>query len=421
MGGSLRKRVEVAGPRCSSLINHHQGEKPVTYQLNHSNPLHPAVKLLLENGFDGIADALTILMNEAMSIERDAFLQADPHQRTDQRRGYANGFKPKTYATRTGSMQLRIPQARDLDEGLEPFYPNALERGARSERALKIALAEMYVQGVSTRKVRAITEELCGFEVTSMQVSRATKLLDKELGAWRARELGECPYLVLDARYEKIRHGGAVRDCAVLIALGVRKDGKRSILGVSVSLSEAEVHWREFLKSLQDRGLHGVKLITSDNHAGLKKAVKARFGSNLWQRCQFHLQQNANSHIPRREMQGQVSSTIRQIFRADSREDADEMLRRAVSSYEKKAPGLSAWMEKNIPEGLSVLEIPSTHRTRMRTTNGFERLNKEIKRRTRVATLFPNEESLLRLVSAILVETSDEWETGKTYLLMEGI
>jgi transposase-like protein len=196
---------------------------------------------------------------------------------------------------------------------------------------------------------------------------------------------------------------------------------ERSILGVSVSLSEAEVHWREFLKSLQDRGLHGVKLITSDNHAGLKKAVKARFGSTLWQRCQFHLQQNANSHIPRREMQGQVSSTVRQVFRSDSREDADEMLRRAVPFYEKKAPGLSAWMEKNIPEGLSVLEIPSTHRMRMRATNGLERLNKEIKRRTRVATLFPNEESLLRLVSTILVETSDEWETGKTYLLMEGI
>lgn len=393
----------------------------MAHQPIHSNSPHPAVKLLFENGFEGIADALTILMNEAMSIERDDYLQAAPHQRTSNRRGYANGFKPKTVETRSGSLQLRVPQARDLEEGVDTFYPHSLERGIRSERALKLAVAEMYIQGVSTRKVAAITEKLCGFEVTSMQVSRAAKLLDEELGAWRARELGECPYLVLDARYEKIRHGGAVRDCAVLIALGVRKDGKRSILGVSVSLSEAEVHWREFLKSLQDRGLHGVKLITSDNHAGLKKAVKARFGSTLWQRCQFHLQQNANSHIPRREMQSQVSSTIRQIFRADSREDADEMLRRAVSFYEKKAPGLSAWMEKNIPEGLSVLEIPSTHRTRMRTTNGLERLNKEIKRRTRVATLFPNEESLLRLVSAILVETSDEWETGKTYLLMEGI
>jgi len=393
----------------------------VAHQPIDSNPTHPAVKLLFENGFEGMADALTILMNEAMSIERECYLQAAPHQRTESRRGYANGFKPKTVETRAGGLQLRVPQARDLDTGVEPFYPQSLERGIRSERALKLAVAEMYVQGVSTRKVQAITEKLCGLQVTSMQVSRAAKLLDDELEAWRTRELGECPYLVLDARYEKIRHGGAVRDCAVLIALGVRKDGKRSILGVSVSLSEAEVHWRDFLKSLQDRGLHGVKMITSDNHAGLKKAVQARFGSALWQRCQFHLQQNANAYVPKRSMQSQVSSSIRQIFRTDSRADADELLRRTVSSYEKKAPKLAAWMEENIPDGLAVLELPPAHRVRMRTSNGLERLNQEIKRRTRVATLFPNEESLLRLVSAILVETSDEWETGKTYLRMEDI
>lgn len=393
----------------------------MAHQLDHSNSSHPAVKLLSENGFDGMAEALSMLMNEAMSIERDCYLQAAPHQRTSDRRGYANGFKPKTVETRAGGLALRVPQVRDLDEGIDPFYPQSLERGIRSERALKLAVAEMYIQGVSTRKVQAITEKLCGFHVTSTQVSRAAKLLDEELEAWRTRELGECPYVALDARYEKVRHGGSVRDCAVLIALGVRRDGKRSILGVSVSLSEAEVHWREFLKSLQERGLHGVKMIVSDNHAGLKKAVRARFGGTLWQRCQFHLQQNANAYIPKRSMQAQVSADIGQIFRAKNRNEADKLLERAIAAYEKTAPGLAEWMEKNIPEGLSVLELPLKHRKRMRTTNGLERLNKEIKRRTRVATLFPNEESLLRLVSAILVETSDEWETGKTYLLMEGI
>ena len=393
----------------------------MAHQLNHSNSLHPAVELLFENGFEGIADALTILMNEAMKIERDGFLQAAPHQRTEQRRGYANGFKAKSVKTRAGGLQLRVPQVRDLDEGLDSFYPKSLERGIRSERALKIAVAEMYIQGVSTRKVQAITEKVCGFDGTSMQVSRAAKLLDDELEAWRTRELGECPYLVLDARYEKIRHGGSVIDCAVLIALGVRKDGKRSVLGVSVSLSEAEVHWREFLKSLQDRGLQGENLMASDNQAGLKKAIRSRFGGALWQRCQFHLQKNASAYVPKREMQPQVHAEIRQIFRANDRTSADEMLRRAVSFYQKKAPRLAEWMEANIPDGLAVLELPTTHRTRMRTTNGLERLNKEIKRRTRVATLFPNEESLLRLVSAILVEVSDDWETGKTYLIMEGV
>lgn len=387
----------------------------------HSNSPHPAVKLLLENGFDSMADAIAILMNEAMLIERCEYLRAGPHERTESRRGYANGFKAKTVETRTGGMQLHVPQARDLEEGVDPFYPQSLERGLRSERALKLAVAEMYIQGVSTRKVQAVTEKLCGFKVTSTQVSRAAKLLDEELEAWRTRELGECPYLVLDARYEKIRHGGSVRDCAVLIAMAARRDGKRSILGVSVSLSEAEVHWREFLKSLQDRGLHGVKMITSDDHKGLKNAITARFGGTAWQRCQFHLQQNAMVYVPRRNMRPQVAAEIREIFHARTRDLAEELLKKAVARYAKIAPKLAEWMEENIPQGLAVLELPEKHRKRLRTTNGVERINKEIKRRTRVATLFPNEESLLRLVSAILAEISDEWETGKTYINMEGI
>ena len=301
-------------------------------------------------------------------------------------------------------MQLQIPQVRDLEDDSDSFYPTALERGLRSERALKLAVAEMYIKGVSTRKVQAITEKLCGLKVTSMQVSRAAEELDGELEAWRSRSLGKCPYLVLDARYEKVRHGGTVVDCSVLIATTVPSDGKRSVLGCSVSLSEAEVHWRDFLKSLQDRGLHGVKLITSDDHKGLKKAIRARFGS-----------------VPRLEMKSQVAADIRQILHAPDRRTADELLARTAKAYEKKAPSLAQWMVENIPQGLTVLELPEAHRKRMRTTNGLERLNQEIKRRTRVATLFPNEKSLLRLVTAILAEVSDEWETGKTYLNMKGI
>jgi transposase-like protein len=277
----------------------------------------------------------------------------------------------------------------------------------------------MYVQGVSTRRVTEVMEQLCGLEVSSTQVSRAMKLLDQELSAWRQRPIGEVPYLVLDARYEKVRHGGSVVSCAVLIAVGVAPDGHRVLLGVSVSLSEAEVHWREFLGSLQDRGLHGVKLIVSDDHSGLKAAREARFASVPWQRCQFHLQQNAGHYVPRISMRSEVARDLRAIFDAPDREEADRRLKLAEQKYEKTAPKLAAWMAANVPEGLTVFTLPPEHRRRLRTSNLLERLNKEIKRRTRVATLFPNEAALLRLVSAVLMEISEEWETEKIYLRME--
>lgn len=263
-----------------------------------------------------------------------------------------------------------------------------------------------------------ITEQLCGMEVSSSQVSRATAMLDEELEAWRNRPLGKVPYLILDARYEKVRHGGCVRDCAVLIAIGVLDNGKRSVLGVSVSLSEAEVHWREFLKQLFDRGLHGVEFIASDAHSGLKEARRNCFPGIAWQRCQFHLQQNALHYVPKVSMRLEVTSDLRSVFNALDRHEADRMLKVLVKKYATSAPDLSSWMEENVIEGLTVLSLPAAHRVRMRTTNMLERLNKEIKRRTRVATLFPNEASILRLVSALLNEVSDGWETGKTYLRM---
>ena len=194
--------------------------------------------------------------------------------------------------------------------GAGGFYPQSLEKGLRSERALKLAIAEMYVTGVSTRKVAQITQELCGFEVTSTQVSRAAQSLDEELEAWRIRPVGDVPYLVLDARYEKVRHGGAVVDVALLVAVGVQANGKRSILGVSVSLSEAEVHWRTFLSSLVDRGLHGMKLIVSDDHAGLGQARQALVPSVPWQRCQCHLQRNAQAYVPKVAMRAEVAQAI---------------------------------------------------------------------------------------------------------------
>lgn len=371
------------------------------------------LQLLSEHGFDGMAEAIEILMNEAMKLERSEALGAMPYQRSESRRGYANGFKSKTVNSRLGRLNLDVPQTRDVE-----FYPSALERGERSERALKLAVAEMYVQGVSTRKVAEITQELCGLDVSSSQVSRAAELLDDELQAWRDRPLGTVPYVILDARYEKVRHGGSVRDCAVLVAIGVLANGQRSVLGVSVSLSEAEVHWRTFLKSLMDRGLHGIQLIVSDDHSGLKQARKACFPGIAWQRCQFHLMQNALHYVPKVAMRPEVTQDLRSVFHAPDRHEADRLLAQLVTKYESSAPDLSNWMETNVSEGLTVFEFPMSHRRRLRTTNMLERLNQEIKRRTRVATLFPNEASLLRLVSAILSETSEDWETGKIYLTM---
>ena len=227
------------------------------------------------------------------------------------------------------------------------------------------------------------------------------------------------PYLILDAQYEKVRHGGVVVDCAVLLAIGVRTDGRRSVLGVSVSLSEAEVHWREFLAGLQERGLHGVKLVTSDDHKGLRAALGARMSGVPWQRCQFHLQRNAQAYVPHVGMRRDVAQSLRNVFNAPDRTEAERQLGLAVELYREKAPRLARWIEENVPEGLTVFMLPAYHRTRMRTTNGLERLNKEIKRRTRVAVLFPNEASVLRLVTAVVSEISEEWEAGKVYLNMK--
>jgi len=376
-----------------------------------SNNTHEAVQLLANNGFDGMAQAMQLLINEAMVIERAEYLGARPYERSEERRSYANGFKTKTVNSRIGKLELQVPQTRDCQ-----FYPSALERGERSERALKLAIAEMYVQGVSTRKVAKITAELCGLDITSSQVSRAAALLDDELDKWRNRPLGQVEYLILDARYEKVRVDGTVRDCAVLIAIGVLPSGQRSVLGVSVSLSEAEVHWRDFLQTLCQRGMQGVKFIVSDDHSGLKAARKAILPAVPWQRCQFHLAQNAMQHTPKVSMRKQVANDVRNIFNAKDATDAQIELDRVYDTYKDTAPKLANWAEDNIPESLAVFQLPREHQKRMRTTNMLERQNKEIKRRTRVATLFPNEASLLRLVTAVLVELSDEWETGKRYL-----
>jgi putative transposase len=366
-----------------------------------------------EHGFDFLPELVRIIFNTAMQVEREKFLGAAPYQRSPERRGQANGFKPKTVKTRVGEVHFAIPQVRQGD-----FYPSALEKGLRSERALHLTLAEMYLQGVSTRKVSAIIEELCGSQVSSSQVSRATQALDETLQEWRNRPLGECPYLYLDAHYEKVRDHGQIRDAAVLIASGVTPDGKRRILGVSVSLGEHEVHWRAFLQSLVARGLCGVQLIISDDHAGLKAARQSVFGGVPWQRCQFHLQQNAQAYVPRVELRGPVAVDIRNIFNAPNRVAAEALLKQTIAKYAQSSAKLAAWMESDLPEGFTVFSFPIAHQRRLRTVNGIERVNREIERRTRVVSIFPNEAACLRLITALLMEMDEEWQVGKVYLTL---
>jgi putative transposase len=369
---------------------------------------------LSDQGLDAIPEMMRIVLNTAMLAERQRFLNAGPYERSNDRTAHANGFKPKTVTTRLGQVTFEIPQVREGG-----FYPQALEKGLRSERALKLALAEMYVQGVSTRKVAAITEQLCGVEVSSSQVSAASAQLDPCLEKWRHRPLGQFPYIFVDARYEKVRVDGAVLDAALLIASGVDLAGKRQILGVSVATSEAEVHWRTFFSGLVARGLSGVQLIISDDHAGLGAARKAVFGGIAWQRCQFHFQQNAGSYVPKVEMRMEVAADIRSIFNANDRAGAEARLKEVVLKYTQSASKLAGWLEENAAQSLTVFNFPAAHRRLIRTTNSLERVNQEVARRTRVARIFPNEASLLRLSSALLMEISEEWEGGKVYLTFE--
>jgi len=369
------------------------------------------LETIAEQGLDALPELVRVIVNEAMQIERQHYLGATPYQRTVERRGHANGFKPKTVETRLGEITFAIPQVREGG-----FYPQALEKGLRSERALTLALAEMYVQGVSTRKVAAIVEQLCGSEISSSQVSRAAARLDATLAAWRNRPLGEIVYLYLDARYETVREDGQLRDLAILIAVGVDREGRRRVLGVSTSLGEQEVHWRNFLHSLVNRGLCGVQLIISDDHPGLRAARQAVFGGTPWQRCQFHLQQNAQAYVPRKELQATVAAEIRTIFHAPDRATAEAYLAKLVQKYAQTAPRLADWLEKNIPEGLTVFAFPAAHQCKLRTVNLVERLNRELDRRTRVVSIFPNEAACLRLISALLMETDEAWQTGRAYL-----
>jgi transposase-like protein len=377
------------------------------------------MELMIQYGPDSMAEVFRRLLNLAMRVEREQYLGASEYERTASRRGFGNGFKTKSLDTPAGTITIDVPKTRQ-HEG-EPFFPQALERGTRSNRAVMACIAEMYVKGVSTRDVQNVLAELGLKNVSSTQVSRANALLDEELTAWRQRSLSEVRYLVVDARYEKVRQGGVVVDTAVLTAVGILPDGKRHVLGTSVALSEAEVHWRAFFESLVDRGMKGVRLIVSDDHSGLKAARKAVLPGVPWQRCQFHLAKNSIDHSPTVAIRQRIGDELRTIWNATKRSDAQQHLKQLVDEYRKPAPDLASWLENNVIEGLTVLAMPEAHRRKIRTTNGIERpIQQELKRRTRKIRIFPNTDSLLRLVSAILVEVDEKWSTEeKRYIVWE--
>jgi putative transposase len=354
------------------------------------------------------------VLQEVLEAEMTEHVGAAPYERSEKRAGHRNGHKPRALRTRVGTLNLLVPQDR---EGT--FSTRLFSRYQRNEKALVLALMEMYVEGVSTRKVKEVTEELCGTSFSKSLVSSLAGGLDAELRAWRMRRLEAeaYPYLFVDARYEKVRVGGRVVSQGVLVVSAVRDDGFREILGVEVADTESEATYQELFRSLKARGLKGVELVVSDDHGGLKAAIARHFQGAAYQRCQVHYARNLLGMVGAARRK-ELAEGLRGVFAAPSREVALRLASELAARWRGSHPRVTEHIEEHIEECLSCLAFPESHRRRIRTTNGLERLNQEIKRRTRVVRIFPNRESCLRLVGALLAEQSEEWMTGRRYLDM---
>ncbi|HEY3375538.1 MAG TPA: IS256 family transposase [Candidatus Aquicultor sp.] len=347
-----------------------------------------------------------------MEKEIAEFLQADPYERCDERTGYRNGYKPRTLYTRVGDIALAVPQGREGS-----FSTKLFERYQRSEKALALSIIEMYIQGVSTRKVAKIAEELCGHTVSKSQVLRLAQELDQELLAWRVRPLGKYPYLVIDARYEKVRTPRGVVSQSILIVAGVNTEGYREILAVEVANAESATSWGELFRSLIERGLTGVEFVVSDDHTGLVTAVERYFAGAIWQRCQCHFMRNILDKVAKAD-RAALKADMQAIFNSANGERARELLTACTLRYQSRYESVSEMLEDSADSILACFSLPEGHRRRMRTTNLLERYNQEIKRRTKVVRIFPNEEAALRLITALAAEQSEEWLSGRKYLDM---
>jgi len=377
-----------------------------------STPIRQIQQSLLDDG-DFLQTLVEHTLQSLLEVEFTDFLGAGHYERTGTRRGHRNGSYTRTVITRVGAVELHVPRDRKGE-----FSTALFARYQRSEKALMLSLVEMVVQGVSTRKVRKITEQLCGTSISSSTVSRLTTELDAELAIWRNRPVGVCPYLFVDARYEKVRHDGHVVSMAVNIVYGVTEEGHRTILDVSVSHSENEADYKQLFLRLQERGLRDVQLVVSDDHEGLKKAITSSFPGVSWQRCQVHFMRNLLMRV-RKKDRGWILAAMKDVFSAADKNTAESRLRMLVGRLGKPYQQLADWLEEDGPETFTVYDFPAEHRRRLRTTNNIERFNQEIKRRTRVIRIFPNEASCLRLVTALCQEQSETWESERLYLIME--
>jgi len=379
-----------------------------------SNALKAEVKQILAEDQDLLKALVTATLQQALEAEMDEALGAEKGERTPSRLGYRAGYYGRMLVTRIGKIELRVPQDRQ-----GRFRTEVFERYQRSEKALVTAMMEMYLQGVSTRKVKAVTEELCGHGFSSASISRIVSRLDEELEKFARRRLeDEYPYLVLDARYEKVREDGAVRSQAVLIAIGIDWEGRRNVLGVEMANRESASSWKDFLSGLRERGLRGVQLTISDDHAGLKRAIREVLPEAGWQRCYVHFLRNALDYLPRKAGDDCLME-LRWIYDRRNAEEARRDLATWLTKWEKRYPRLCQWVEENIEETLSFYRLPREHHKNLKSTNMLERIMEELKRRTLVVRIFPNTASCLRLVRALAVEMHENWIEAIRYLNME--
>ena len=371
------------------------------------------LKALVADDEDFLRPIVQIAVQEFLEAEMNEALGAAKSERSAARLGYRSGSYPRKLITRVGTLELRVPQDRQGRFSTEIFA-----RYQRSEKALVAALVEMYVQGVSTRKVKAISEELCGHEFSASTISELNAKLDAELERFARQALeGEYPYLILDARYEKVREDGVIRSRAVLVAIGIDWEGRRRILGVELAGRESATNWREFLLGLKARGLRGVRTAISDDHAGLKRAIAEVLPEAAWQRCYVHFLRNALDHLPRKASDDCLTE-LRWLYDLRSASEAQLHLRAWLEKWSANHPKLCAWVEESIEETWTFYRSPREHHKHLKSTNLLERLNQELKRRTHVVRIFPNEASCLRLIRALACEQDEEWLDGPVYLDM---
>lgn len=375
-----------------------------------------AVKELLLHNPDGLREVVRAVMQEVLEAEMTEAVGAEKGERSAGRLGYRSGYYGRTLVTRVGKLDLRVPQDRDGRFSTELF-----ERYQRSERALVATLAEMYVQGVSTRKVKAITEELCGHAFSASSISAINKRLDESLAAFAGRPLQEpFAYLIVDARYEKVREAGIVASQAVLIAVGIDWDGRRQILAVEMANRESRSSWKDFLTALKTRGLKGVEFVVSDDHPGLTKAIAEVIPEAAWQRCYVHFLRNALDYLPRKHADDCLQE-LRWLYDRRDLAEAKADLAQWLAKWAPRYPRLTAWAEETIEETFTFFRLPRQHHKHLKSTNMLERLNEEIRRRTYVVRIFPNAESCLRLVRALAVETNENWMEANRYINMDDL